>query len=210
MKGKPIPYSPEELAWLEARKTAPRPALHAAFVARFGRSDVSLENLKRFCLRKGWTTGRTGRFEKGQAPVNKGKTMPWHPNSAATRFQKGARPHSYRGPGHESIDKKDGYVWLIVAETNPHTGAATRRVMKHKWLWEKAHGPIPEGHCLKCRTSDKTNCDPSNWALIPRALLPRLNGRFGRSYEDAPDELKPVILEIARLEHAAREKRNPQ
>lgn len=61
--------------------------------------------------------------------------------------------------------------------------------------------------CLKCLSDDKTNCDPSNWELIPRALLPRLNGRFGRNYDDASPELKPVILAVAKLEHQARERR---
>ena len=39
------------------------------------------------------------------------------------------------------------------------------------------------------------------------ALAPRLNGRFGRGYDTAPPELKPTILAIAKLEHAARIKR---
>ena len=43
-----------------------------------------------------------------------------------------------------------------------------------------------------------------NWEAIPRALLPRLNGKYGRDYEKAPAALKPVILNIAKLEHAAR------
>ena len=152
-------------------------------------------------------TGRTGKFKKGQEPANKGKPMPSHPNSARTQFRKGARPHTWRGPGHESIDSKDGYVWMIVAERNPYTGAATRRVMKHRYLWERANGPVPEGHVLKCLDGDKTNTDPANWIAIPRGLLPRLAGRWSRSYDDAPAEIKPTLLAIARLENAAREAR---
>lgn len=205
MKGRAIPYLPEELAWIEARKDWPRARLHTAFCSFFGRTDVSEENLKRLCNRKGWMTGRTGCFEPGHVTHNKGKPMPYHANSAATRFKKGARPHTYRGPGHEAIDNKDGYVWLIVAETNPYTGADTRRVQKHKWLWEKANGPVPDGHVLKCLDGDKTNTDPTNWEAIPKAMLPRLNGRFGRDYESAPPEVKPTIMAITKLEHKARE-----
>lgn len=157
------------------------------------------------CKRRGWTTGQSGRFEKGHKTHNKGKAMPWNPNSAATRFAKGHLPHNAHGPGHESIDSKDGYVWLIVAERNPYTGAKTRRVQKHRWLWEKANGPVPAGHALKCLDGDKTNCAPENWVAIPRAMMPRLNGRFGRGFEDAPTELKPIILATTKLEHAARE-----
>jgi len=92
-----------------------------------------------------------------------------------------------------------------VAETNPHTGYARRYVAKHRHLWEAAHGPLPEGMVLKCLDGDKTNCDPANWEAIPLALLPRLNGRFGRGYDAAPAEVKPVILAVCKLEHRARE-----
>lgn len=211
MKGHRIPYSPEELAWIERRQTMPRRALHAAFVTQFGRHEVTVDCIKALCSRKGWKTGRDGRYHKGREPENKGKRCPpgkggRHPNARATQFKKGRLPHNHHGAGHERIDSKDGYVVLIVAETNPWTGAATRPVHKHRWLWEKANGPIPEGHVLKCVGEDKTNCDPSNWRLVERALLPRLNGRFGRDYDNAPAELKPVIMTIAELEHSAREK----
>jgi hypothetical protein len=42
---------------------------------------------------------------------------------------------------------------------------------------------------------------------VPRALLPRLNGRFGRGYDEAPEELKPTIMAVAKLEHSVRERR---
>jgi hypothetical protein len=206
MKGRAIRYTDDELAWIEAHAHLPRREMHARFVARFDRPVISQANLASLCKRKGWLTGRTGRFQAGQPSWNKGREMPSHPNSRRTQFKPGGVPHTFRGPGHESICK-DGYVWIIVAERNPHTGAATRRVMKHRRLWEQRHGPLPEGHCLKCLDGDKTNTDPENWACVPRALLPRLNGRFGRDYDSAPAELKPLILQIARLEHAARTRR---
>jgi hypothetical protein len=208
MKGEPISYSDKELAWIKAHKTELRPVAHAQFCAKFKRQDVKLSNYASLCKRKGWLTGRTGLFCSGHAPANKGKKMPFNPNSARTQFKKGQRPHTFKGPGHEMVCPKDGYVYLIVADTNPHTGANTRRVLKHKWLWEQKNGPMPEGMCLKCLDSDKTNTDLSNWELIPRALLPRLDGRFGRGYKDAAPELKPTIMVISKLEHKAREARN--
>lgn len=211
MKGQPITYSAEELAWIEARKHLPRRQLHADFCLRWGRKDISKQNLIALCKRNGWLTGRDGRFEKGQEPTNKGKKMPYHPNSAATRFKKGQLPHNARGHGHERIDSKDGYVVMIVDEVNPWTGAATRPVHKHRYLWERVNGPVPENHVLKCLDGDKTNCDPSNWQAIPRGMLPKLNARWGGvAYDDATDELKPTVMAIARLEHAAREARKPK
>lgn len=212
MKGRTIPYSAAELEFLERRRSMSRRDLLAAFVATFGREDVSLANLTALCKRKGWLTGRNGRFVKGMVPANKGKPCEpgkggRHPNARKTQFARGQRPHTWRGPGHESVCPKDGYVYLIVAERNPHTGADTRRVLKHKWLWEKKHGPVPKGMALKCRDGNRRNTDPGNWELIPRGLLPRLGGRYGRDYDTAPAELKPVIMTVAKLEHASREKR---
>ena len=207
MKGAWIHYLAEELAWIEARRDWPRRVLHQGFVARFGRPDVSYDNFRALCTRKGWRTGRDGRFPKGTVPPNKGRKGFCAKGSERGWFQKGQRPHTWRGAGHESVDPKDGYIWLIVAERNPHTGAATRRVMKHRWLWEQAHGPVPEGHALKCLDGDRANTDPANWVAVPRALLPPLNGRFGRGYDAAPEELKPAIMAIAKLEHRAREAR---
>lgn len=202
-----ISYSPDELSWIKAFSDTPRRELHALFAQVWRRKDVSLDNLRALCKRRGWNTGRDGRFHNGQTPENKGKTMPYHPNSAATRFKRKQVPHSWRGAGHESVDGKSGYVWMIVDATNPHTGASTRRVMKHRWLWEQANGPVPDGHRLKCLDGDKANTQPSNWEAIPHALAPRLNGRFGRGYDQAPGELKPTILAIAKLEHKARQMR---
>jgi hypothetical protein len=67
---------------------------------------------------------------------------------------------------------------------------------------------VPEGCALKCLDGNKRNTDPANWEAVPRELLPRLNGRFGRGYDAAPAEIKPVIMATAKLEYAARVLRN--
>lgn len=133
--------------------------------------------------------------------------MPYNAGSARTQFKKGNRPHNTKKPGDEYVSTKDGYTYLCIAETNPHTGFEHRFVMKHLHLWELQNGPVPEGHCLKSLDGDRSNTDPSNWECIPRALLPRLAGRWSLPYDQAPDELKPAVLTSARLEHAAREAR---
>lgn len=215
MKGRAIPYSPAELAWLADNSTLSIRDYHAGFKAAFGRPDVAAMNLNSLRKRMGWATGRTGRFAKGQEPANKGKPCPpgrggRHPNAQRTQFQKGARPHTYRGAGHERVDAKDGYVVMIVEEPNPWTGAKTRPVHKHRWLWEQVHGPIPKGFCLKCLDGDKTNTDPSNWELIPRGLLPLLNGgrhKTHLAYDNAAPEVRPVVMTLAKTRRAAGELR---
>lgn len=204
MKGNAIPYSPAELEWIKAHSKDERRSAHAAFCKVFDRSDVSLQNLKALCNRKGWLTGRTGHFSKGQASHNKGKKMPFNANSARTQFKSGNLPHNTKHLHHERVSK-DGYVEISVAKTNPHTGYKRRYVLKHRYLWEKANGPVPDGHCLKCLDGDKTNTNPSNWECIPRAMLPRLSGRFGRGFDTAEPELKPLIMATSKVEYKARE-----
>lgn len=204
MKGRTISYSAEELAWIEARRELPRAELHRRFVDTFDRDDVSRVNLTALCKRRGWLTGRTGRFVAGQDPWNAGKSMPYHPNSAATRFRPGERQgkakHLWKPVGAERITE-DGYL-----ERKVHDGLPMRSRWRavHLIRWEEAHGPVPDGMALKCLDGDKLNTAPSNWAAIPRAMLPRLNGRFGRDYDSAPAELKPTIMAATKLEHRVR------
>jgi hypothetical protein len=209
MKGHPIRYTADEMAWLEANRLLPIAVYHLDFIDTFGRDDVAAANLHSLRKRMGWKTGRTGCFEKGQAAHNKGKPCPpgkggRHPNARKTQFKKGGRTGKanlvYKPIGTERITK-DGY-----RERKVHDGLPmqSRWQQVHRIEWEAIKGPIPAGYCLKCLGHDKANCDPSNWELVPRALLPRLNGRFGRDYDTASPELKPTIMAIARLEHRAR------
>ncbi len=218
MKGKWIRYSATEMKWLEANRTLPIGDYHREFSSTFQRDDVSAGNLHALRKRKGWKTGRTGCFVKGQVPVNKGVPCEpgkggRHPNARRTQFKAGGLPHNTKFLGHERVSK-DGYVEISIDEQNPHTGYERRYVLKHVYLWEKANGPIPDGMCLKSVDSNRLNTEPANWLLIPRGVLPRLNG--GRAtrvmaYDTAPDELKPVLMTLARVDHKAAElRRNRQ
>ncbi|QXX74279.1 hypothetical protein MHY1_01089 [Methylovirgula sp. HY1] len=194
-------YSEAEIAWLQANCTLPIAEYHNSFCTKFERSDVTAQQLYVLRKAKKWKTGRTGRFDKGHTTWSKGKKLGNNPGSARTQFKKCGLPHNTKFTGHERVT--NGYVWISVDEPNPYTGFERRYIQKHRWLWEQAHGQIPEGMCLKCR-GDALNTDPSNWELVPRGLLPRLNGRSGRNYDTAPEELKPTIMAVAKLEHRLR------
>lgn len=211
MKGHWITYSNAETAWLEANRLMPISEYHTAFCARFEREDVSAVNLHALRKRKGWKTGRTGCFEKGLVPHNKGKPCPpgkggRHPNARKTQFKSGRLPHNTNYLGHERVSK-DGYVEISINETNPHTGYERRYVLKHRHLWEQMNGPVPDGMFLKCLDGDKTNTDPSNWQPLPRAVLPYLGGFRGIDYEASEPELRPSIIAIAKLKHASKKAR---
>ncbi len=207
MRGASIPYSAAELAWLEANRGLPIADYARAFNARFGR-DVSEQNLHGLRKRKGWRTGRTGRFSTGQASWNKGKPNPAarsNPKCRATQFKKGVRrgvaAAVYKPIGTTSMHAS-GYLQRKINDDLP---LQARWRFVHLIDWEARNGPIPAGHALKCLDGDRTNIDPDNWELVPRGMLPRLNGKCGRDYDRSPAALKPTILAIAKLEHRARE-----
>lgn len=215
MRGQSILYSAEELAWIEENKEWPRAMLHRFFVMFFERQDVTLVHLNALCKRKGWMTGRTGCFAKGAVPANKGKRCPEgrggrHPNARRTQFTKGERRgvaiKLYKPIGTERVSV-DGYLERKIHDGMP---LQSRWRLVHLIEWEAKHGPVPKGHALKCLDGNKQNTDPSNWECIPRALLPRLAGgnRYRRvlPYDDAAPEVRPAILAIAKLEHAARKR----
>lgn len=204
--GKSLVFSPDQVAWLHANASLSRTDVADAFRAAFPGALITLAQIISWRKNHKVRTGRTGRFEKGQVPWTKGRKLDSHPNSKATQFPRGQRPHNARPIGYESLNP-DGYVLVCVDRPNPFTGARTHMAFKHKELWIAANGPIPEGHVLKCLDGNKTNCDPSNWIAVPQGLLPRLNGKSGRQYDQAPAELKPTIMAIAKLEYKAKEVR---
>lgn len=208
MKGRTIAYTAAELDWIRDHASDPRAAMHAAFVARFDRPDVKLTNLNALCKRNRWLTGRNGQFCTGATPVNKGQKGVCAPGSEKGWFKTGTRTgranHLYEPIGTERMSKS-GYLERKINDDLP---MHRRWRAVHLIRWEGANGPIPPGHCLKCLDGDRLNTDPANWLAVPRALLPRLAGRWrSLPYDSAAPDLKPILLAAARLDHAARQLR---
>lgn len=199
-------FSPAEVKWLRDNVTLPAAEYLSGFRAAFSRDDVTAGQLKTLRKSSGWKTGRTGHFVKGAAPWSKGKKLPFNAGSARTQFKKGC-PRSgkaaevYQPIGAERVHE-NGYV-----ERKIHDGFPMQSRWKfvHRIEWEAANGPIPDGMVLKCK-SDKADTSPKNWELVPRGVLARLNkGRHG--YDQAPAELKPTIMAVARLQHGLGKRR---
>lgn len=207
-KGRRRVYSDAEIAWLRDNCNLTLAALHEGFCERFGRTDVSAQKLHSLRKREGFKTGRTGRFEIGMVPANKGKPCEEgrggkHPNARHSQFRKGGLPHNTKYLGHERVSK-DGYIEISIDEVNPHTGYERRYVLKHRHLWEKLNGILPDDMCLKCLDGNKQNTDTSNWEAIPRGALPLLSARFGYGFDHAPEEAKPALLTMAKIRHKAK------
>jgi len=187
-------YTPERIAWLrEHYPQMPIADLAAAYNSTFGANHTK-EQLHSVCARRGIRSGRTGRFEKGLAPWNTGKKGYMGANTGS--FKKGNMPQTKVRLWTERINR-DGYVEISIPERNPWTGAPTRFKHKHLWLWEVENGPLPKGHAVIFRDGNNRNFDSDNLMLVSRAELLLLNLH---GYKEAPGELKPTILAIAKLE----------
>lgn len=205
----PIPYSDKELAWIKANCVMTRIELTAAFIKKFDRPDVIIDNIKALCSRKKWASGRDGCFQPGDEPANKGKKMPYNANSAKTQFKKGSlsgRAKEVRKEiGTERITI-DGYIERKIHNNLP---MQSRWRAVHLLRWEEKNGPLPKGSCLKCIDGNRSNTDPSNWELISRGALPYLSGRWdGRKYDTALAEVKPALMTLAKLRHAKKQAAN--
>lgn len=77
MRGRPIVYSDAEMAWLEANRMMVISDYHRAFVAQFGRAEISALNLHGLRKRKGWKTGREGDRFKGRHRKYSAEEMAW-------------------------------------------------------------------------------------------------------------------------------------
>jgi len=117
--------------------------------------------------------GKRSRFQKGHTPANKGKKMEDYLSEEkiarvrATQFKKGDLPWHTHPVGFERMNA-EGYIFIKVAECR-------RMVLKHRWLWEQAHGPIPDGYCVGFKDGDRHNFDLENLYLLSRADCARMN-----------------------------------
>lgn len=191
-------YTSDRVEWLQLNYPAMETSkLTAAFNSRFGTSLESTA-IKGALGRFGIQSGRDGRIKKGSVSWNKGKTG--YMGANATSFKKGQLPHNAQPLWSERICSKDGYIYISVPETNPHTGFPTRYKQKHVWVWEQVNGPVPKGCAIIFLDSDIYNLAIDNLVCVHRKVLLNLNLH---DYKNQPAELKPSILALSRLEAEA-------
>lgn len=137
-------------------------------------------------------SGLTSQFEKGHTPWTKGKSIKeicYKPESYARwdshHWYKGHRPYNAVPVGTETVDKY-GYIKVKIAEPNAWE-------FKHRIIYEKAYGPIPNGMLVALIDGDKTNLDHENMMLIDQ----HENGfrhKYAGMYEGNHELGKAVIL----------------
>ena len=156
------------------------------FNRRFN-SRKTEQQMKTFVHNRGIVSGRTGRFENGHVPHNKGKKG-WCAggNSVKTRFKKGSRPQTWVPVGSERITK-DGILQRKISDTG-YPPKDWRSV--HSLLWEEHHGPIPKGYIVVFKNGDRTKICIENLELISRAENMRRN---------TIHNLPPALADVCRI-----------
>lgn len=148
-----------------------------AFNQRFD-PPIGINQIRAYLKNHKILTGRSGCFEKGHIPANKGTHIGgWEP----TQFKKGNMPVNHKPVGTESVrnnyKKGQKYVYVKVAEPNHWR-------MKHIVEWEKHYGPVPKGKIVIFLDGNVLNADISNLMLIDRKVHIRMN-QMGLRYQDS-------------------------
>lgn len=136
----------------------------AEYNARF-EDQITESRVKGYMNNYKINNGLTGRFKKGHIPANKGTHPPTRGRMAETQFKRGHLPHNTKPIGYERT-RKDGYIEVKVKmrKSSPNTNDNFK--LKHRLVWEKEYGPIPEGHMVIFLDGDNRNFELSNLALI--------------------------------------------
>lgn len=160
--------------WTEEQK-----AFMTAFVPGHSRKEITEEVNRRFDGSLGLNqitayiknnklnTGRTGRFEKWNVPINKGTKGMFPTAGGETKFKPGNKPHNHLEVGSEVING-DGYWQVKVLEPNVWK-------FKHRLIWEQVNGSIPDDHVLIFADQDRNNFDVDNLLLIRKQQFIRMN-----------------------------------
>ena len=116
--------------------------------------------------RNNLNTGRTGRFEKGHIPANKGTKGTMKANK--TSFQKGHTPKNHKEVGSERVSV-DGYTEIKVAEPNKWR-------LKQRVMYEKYHNvKLDPKQLVIFADRDKRNLTKENLLLVDNKQLLTLN-----------------------------------
>lgn len=116
-----------------------------------------------------------GRFTSGHIPSNKGKKMSkeQYEICKGTMFQPGIIPKNTVPIGTEKL-LSDGYVWVKI-DDKAKVPKKVNWKQKHKLLWEKEYGPVPDDSVVIFKDGDPTHIELDNLECITRSQLLILN-----------------------------------
>ncbi|MGE3840086.1 MAG: HNH endonuclease signature motif containing protein [Vicinamibacterales bacterium] len=159
--------------------------------------------------RLGHGQGGATRFPKGHVPANKGLRRPgWGPGRMkSTQFKPGCRQgvaaKNWMPIG--TINVIDGYLRIKVREALPGeaygSGNTKAWPLMQRYVWEQAHGPVPENHVVVFKDGNTRNCDLSNLECLSRQELMQRN-----SIHRLPPALKQTVQLLGRVNRQIRKR----
>lgn len=143
--------------------------------------------------------GRDMRFHKGHTRNTKDINPEIYKKikESGTWFKKNQIPTIAVPIGTERT-KSDGYTYIKIR--NGH--GDNNWVLKHRYIYEKEFGPIPEDHVVTFLDSDKSNFDIENLICIDRKIMLRMNN--DSKYSEF-GEITKANINIEKLKERIRE-----
>jgi hypothetical protein len=183
-------FTHSQIEFIKEKYMKYQPAKVAQMLNKTCNGNFTESQIKSFVHNHGINCGRTGLFEKGITPWNTGTKGIMKPNK--TSFKKGQTPVNHRPVGSERVTR-DGYREIKVAEPNKWDLLA-------RYNWSQLHGSENMPDNLRFKDGNRMNCDISNLEPVTNSEHIRLT-QLG--YNQMPDEIKPVIVNIAKVEAKA-------
>jgi len=161
-------YEQEHIDFIKAHQGASAREMAELFTEHFN-IHVTKNQMKAVMYRNNISSGKTGRFEKGNIPHSKGQKMSkeQYEKCKPTMFKKGHIPKNHRKIGSERITK-DGYIEVKIEDPDVWG-------LKHRLIYEEHYGEIPAGYSVIFGDGDKLNCDINNLILVSRSELLIMN-----------------------------------
>jgi len=128
--------------------------------------SLTIKKMKSLLANYKLNTGRTGYFEKGHVPFNKGRKGVWYAGCEVSWFKKGHKPKNWRPVGSERIN---AYGYVEIKVSNTALPVQRRWKSKHTVIYENKHGPVPEGHMVVFLDGNKMNMSLNNLMVVSRA-----------------------------------------
>lgn len=170
-------------------------------------TQFTIGQIRNYKARNKLSSGIKTTFKKGQVPFNKGMKQSEYMSAEAvertknTRFQKGQEPINWKLIGYERITR-DGYTEVKVLDVKG-VHSTKNFELKHRVLWEKHHGEIPEEHIVIFKNGDPQDIRIENLMMIPRKVALKLNQFELRS--EYP-EITEVGVSLVELQYKTKER----
>ena len=109
----------------------------------------------------------------------------------------------------DEVGRSDGYV-IVKVSNDKSIPKYKRWVLKHRLVWERTFGKIPDGYVLIFRDGNRENCDISNLTLVERKILTIMsrNQMFSENTElnDYSINIAKAIIKLAELQRLKNQK----